>query len=320
MLSSRRRPFGDIGNTYNAQQATSKPKLPAPAPFRIPSLGSTTSLTPSETTSPVSPRFDEKNKGNHLHTTEYVRDIFDYLNKAQIPGRPSPNYMKNVQTDINEKMRTILVDWLVDVHLKFKLQPETLFLAIECIDRFLEKKMVSRQKLQLVGVVGMLLAAKYEEIYPPEVKDFIYIAANTYSREDILRMERLMFSTLDFNLTFPTIYPFLKRALQVIDADCRTQQLAQCLAELSLTEFKMLQHSPSLIGASCVYLANKYQGRDPWCNNLDHYSQCKLADVERCAADILTICQNSPNQKTQAVRKKYSYPKFGEVTRLITGL
>lgn len=114
-------------------------------------------------------------------------------------------------------MRTILVDWLVDVHLKFKLQPETLFLAIECIDRcysvtllvifmicplffsrFLEKKMVSRQKLQLVGVVGMLLAAKYEEIYPPEVKDFIYIAANTYSREDILRMERLMFSTLDF--------------------------------------------------------------------------------------------------------------------------
>lgn len=255
-----------------------------------------------------------------MHATEYVKDIFEYLNKAQISGRPSPNYMKNIQTDINEKMRTILVDWLVDVHLKFKLQPETLFLAIECIDRFLDKKMVSRQKLQLVGVVAMLLAAKYEEIYPPEVKDFIYIAANTYSREDILRMERLMFSTLDFNLTFPTLYPFLKRALQVIDADLKTQQLAQCLAELSLTEYKMLQYSPSLIGASCVYLANKFQGRELWGSTLEHYSQCKLADVERCVADILAICQNSPNQKTQAVRKKFSYAKYGEVTKFITGL
>ena len=76
--------------------------------------------------------------------------------------------------------------------------------------------MVSRQKLQLVGVVAMLLAAKYEEIYPPEVKDFIYIAANTYTRDDILRMERLMFSTLDHNITCPTVYVFLKRGLQVV--------------------------------------------------------------------------------------------------------
>merc|ERR1719199_2421150 len=73
--------------------------------------------------------------------------------------------MKN-QGDINEKMRGILVDWLVEVHLKYKLKPETLYLAVNLIDRFLEKRQVTRKKLQLCGVTRMLIAAKYEEIYP----------------------------------------------------------------------------------------------------------------------------------------------------------
>jgi len=81
--------------------------------------------------------------------------------------------MKNKQNDINEKMRSILVDWLVEVHVKFKLLPETLFLTINLIDRYLESKKVLRQKLQLVGVTAMLIASKYEEIYAPEVKDFV---------------------------------------------------------------------------------------------------------------------------------------------------
>jgi len=83
--------------------------------------------------------------------------------------------MKNKQNDINEKMRSILVDWLVEVHVKFKLLPETLFLTVNLIDRYLEAKKVLRQKLQLVGVTSMLIASKYEEIYAPEVKDFVYI-------------------------------------------------------------------------------------------------------------------------------------------------
>jgi len=110
-------------------------------------------------------------------------------------------------------MRTILVDWLIDVHLKFKLMPETLFLCVDIIDRYLDQRPVTRQQLQLVGVVGMLLAAKYEEIYPPEVKDFIYISANTYTREEVLRMERQVLKAIDFNLTVPTIYPFFEKRI-----------------------------------------------------------------------------------------------------------
>lgn len=315
-----RRPLGDIGNTYGSQHtgvslAKTNPKPQPTTQLRIPSL-SISSSSSSSSPSPCSPRCDDKNKENPLHVVEYLKEIFENLRAVETKGRSSGTYMGRVQTDVNEKMRTILVDWLVDVHLKFKLSPETLFLAVEIIDRFLDKKVVSRQKLQLVGVVAMLLAAKYEEIYPPEVKDFIYIAANTYTRDDILRMERLMFLTMDFNLTMPTIYPFLKRTLQVMDADTRTHQLAQFLAELSLLDYKMLQYSPSLVGASCVYLANKYLLKEPWSRALEHYTQFKVSDVERCAADIFTICQNAPQQKTQAVRKKYSYPRYGEVAKI----
>ena len=66
-------------------------------------------------------------------------------------------------------MRAILIDWLVEVHLKFKLVPETLYLTVNLIDRYLEKVEVMREKLQLIGVTAMLIASKYEEIYAPEV-------------------------------------------------------------------------------------------------------------------------------------------------------
>jgi len=67
-------------------------------------------------------------------------------------------------------MRAILVDWLVEVHMKFNLVPETLFLCINVIDRYCEIVNVPRAKLQLVGVTALLIACKYEEIYPPEVR------------------------------------------------------------------------------------------------------------------------------------------------------
>ena len=108
-------------------------------------------------------------------------------------------YMEK-QEDINEKMRAILVDWLVEVHLKFKLVPESLYLTVNLIDRYLEREQVNRQKLQLVGVTAMLIACKYEEIYPPIVKDFVYITDNAYTKEEILEMERKMLSVLDFNI------------------------------------------------------------------------------------------------------------------------
>jgi G2/mitotic-specific cyclin-B, other len=90
------------------------------------------------------------------------------------------------QTEINDKMRSILIDWLIEVHHKFKLQPETLFITVRIIDKYLEEAKVSKSRLQLVGVTALLIASKYEEIYPPELKDFVFITDKAYNKEDVL--------------------------------------------------------------------------------------------------------------------------------------
>ena len=89
------------------------------------------------------------------------------------------------QPDINNSMRAILVDWLVEVAEEYKLSQDTLYLAVNYIDRFLSSMVVLRKKLQLVGTACMLIASKLEEIYPPEVAEFVYITDDTYSGKEV---------------------------------------------------------------------------------------------------------------------------------------
>lgn len=156
------------------------------------------------------------------------------------------------QPEINDKMRSILIDWLIEVHLKFKLLPETLFITVQIIDRFLEKTRVSKSRLQLVGVTALFIAAKYEEIYPPELKDFVYITDKAYSKTDLIQMEYHMLSTLSFDITFPTALRFLERFSKLMGDDLAVQYYAQFLIELSLTDIRMLQYSASLLAASAI--------------------------------------------------------------------
>ena len=100
------------------------------------------------------------------------------------------------QPDITMNMRQILVDWLVEVSEEYKLQTETLHLAVNYIDRFLSLMSVQRSKLQLVGTAAMFIASKYEEIYPPDVSEFVYITDDTYTKRQVLRMEHLVIKVL----------------------------------------------------------------------------------------------------------------------------
>ena len=127
---------------------------------------------------------DERDAEDPLCATEYVEDMYEYFRAKEATTSVRPIYMEN-QTHINERMRSILVDWLVEVHLKFKLVPETLYLTVNIIDRYLERKEVSRPKLQLIGVTSLLIASKYEEIYPPELRDLVYICDRAYTRSEV---------------------------------------------------------------------------------------------------------------------------------------
>jgi hypothetical protein len=160
------------------------------------------------------------------------------------------------QDEINAMMRAILVDWLVEVHMKFKLTPESLYLCINILDRYCGQVEVERRKLQLVGVTALLLACKYEEIYPPEVRDCVYITDRAYTRQDVLDMEQDIVKTLKFKLTVPTAYPFLTRFLLVTKSSSEVvESAALYYMERTLQEYEFIQYRPSLVAAAAVCLA-----------------------------------------------------------------
>jgi len=264
----------------------------------------------------LSPHADRKNANEPACVTDYAAEIAEmYLVREKSMPR-DPNYM-SAQTEINEKMRTILVDWLVDVHLKFKLHQETFFLAIDLIDRFLAVSKVQRAQLQLVGVTSMLLAAKYEEIWPPEIKDCIHISANTYTRDEILRMERQVCAALQYKLTTPTPFPMLARLLEVSDADTTTKYLAMYFMEHAVLDYKHLQFLPSQLANASLLLANlTLRKPDPWNFSLQYYSRVPLEDFRDCARNLLDFTTLIANSKYQAIRRKYTSSKFNEVARL----
>ncbi len=225
--------------------------------------------------------------------------------------------MNSTQNDINEKMRGILIDWLVDVHMKFKLRPETIFLTVNIIDRYLEKILVHRQKLQLVGVASMLIACKYEEIYAPETKDFVFVTDKAYTREEIHDMEGKILLALDFNLTTTSSLRFLDRYSRLTELSDKGSWLAKYILELCLVDYKMLKYEPNLLAASALYLSNKILKKNQsWNEILEKNSTLNENELRTCAKDLFLLLQNTEKGSLQAVKRKYSDSKFLSVSRI----
>ncbi|XP_020581116.1 cyclin-A2-1-like isoform X2 [Phalaenopsis equestris] len=148
----------------------------------------------------------------------YAKDIYANLRASELIRRASSTFMETLQREITPSMRGILIDWLVEVAEEYKLVPDTLYLSVYAIDRFLSGNCIERQKLQLLGVTCMLIASKYEEICAPRVEEFCFITDNTYTKEDVLKMEVQVLSYLDFRLSVPTIKTFLRRFLRAAQA------------------------------------------------------------------------------------------------------
>lgn len=221
----------------------------------------------------------------------------------------------STQPDINEKMRAILIDWLVDVNVKFRLVPETLFLTVNLIDRYLTKNKVTRNKLQLVGVSSLLIACKYEEIYPPALKEFVAICDRAYTPNEILEMEAQILLSLEFELTHSSSLRFLERYSQIADIDQKAFFFARYLLETALLEYPLLKYKNSMLAAGAIFLVNKIFKKHGWTQELHSHTGYSEVDVKHCAKDIYFTMQNSEKTVLAAVKRKFSSPKFMEVSK-----
>lgn len=273
---------------------------------------------------------DLENKDDVFQVAPYVTDMFQHLYSAETKSYPKM-YM-NEQKDINAKMRAILVDWLVEVHMKFRLVPETLYLCVNIIDRYCNLVTVARSKLQLVGVTALLIACKYEEIYPPEVRDCVYITDRAYQRQEVLDMEHDMLQRLRFKITVPTAYPFLLRFLSMTKASPLTRFAAHYYMERTLQEHDLLYYRPSFVSASAVILALnnpdialKENDRARECMGMPkillEYTGFKEADLLQCAALIAKKVEEEPvtasRRQLVAVKRKYDNRKFRHVSTTV---
>ncbi|KAG2324330.1 hypothetical protein Bca4012_038845 [Brassica carinata] len=259
---------------------------------------------------------DSSDKNNPLAVVEYINDIYDFYKNNECRSCVPPNYME-IQPDINERMRGILVDWLIEVHYKFELMEETLYLTINLIDRFLAvAHHVPRKKLQLVGVTALLLACKYEEVSVPVVDDLIVISDKAYTRKEVLDMEKLMANTLQFNFCLPTPYVFMRRFLKAAQSDKKVELLSFFVIELCLVEYEMLQYVPSQLAASAIYTAQStLKGFEEWSKTCEFYSGYTEEMLMECSRKMVGLHHKAGTGKLTGVYRKYNTSKFGYAAR-----
>uniref|UniRef100_A0A1J3K190 Cyclin-A2-2 n=2 Tax=Noccaea caerulescens TaxID=107243 RepID=A0A1J3K190_NOCCA len=253
----------------------------------------------------------------------YVADIYDNIHVAELQQRPLANYMELVQRDIDPGMRKILIDWLVEVSEDYKLVPDTLYLTVNLIDRFLSNKSIERHRLQLLGVACMLIASKYEELCAPRVEEFCFITANTYTRPEVLSMEIQVLNLVHFKLSVPTTKTFLRRFIRAAQASYKVplielELLANYLAELTLVEYTFLRFMPSLIAASAVFLARWTldQTDHPWNPTLQHYTRYEVAELKNAVLALEDLQLNTSGCNLAATREKFNQAKFKSVAKL----
>lgn len=153
-------------------------------------------------------------------------------------------------------MRAYLIDWLTELHLKFKLWPETLYVAIGVIDRFLQAEPDFKKKdLQCLGITAMHVAGKYEEIYPPELKHLLKVTDNVISKESVLKLEYKILQKLDFNITYPSIFRFMERYARIAQVSEKTLILAQYFCDTCLLDCTLMKELPSKLAAISIYAA-----------------------------------------------------------------
>jgi hypothetical protein len=229
--------------------------------------------------------------------------------------------MKN-QHQISDLMRTVVINWILEVHLKFELLPETLFLSVNLIDRYLYLKKIEKTEIQLLAVSALLIASKYEEIYAPEVRDFIYATNKTCTREEILRMEYNILSLLNFETLHISPYRFLER-FYFITNDHSNQKyflLAQHFIELNLLDYEMLKYPASLKAACAIFLARKLLKIDPsnnWSSHLISQTGYTEKDLQGCLKDIMIFIPFIIKSKMSAVINKFKLDEYKRVANLV---
>jgi len=259
---------------------------------------------------------DANDTNNCLLAPEYVNDIYNYLRELESIQTVKANFL-SVQREMTPKMRSVLVDWLVNVHHQFRLLPETLYMGISIMDRFFQSESVAKDKIQLVGVTAFFIASKYEEIYPPDITDYVSICDQLYSKNQIIKMEMVILRALKFELGRPLPLHFLRRNSKAAHADPKIHTMAKYLMEVTLLDHECATWHPSLLAAASLCLTLKLlspQGQT-WNSTVSYFSNYTEQQLKPYVAEICKLIRRIEKSRFQNCRKKYASGKLLEISK-----
>ena len=252
---------------------------------------------------------------------EYLEEIYMnlLLEESQATIKPKFGYM-DTQPEINEIMRAILIDWIIDVHLRFNLRQETLFLTIWLIDTYLSFAFVPRDKLQLLGITCLLISCKSHEIYYPQNNKLIEMTDNAYSKEEMLTMENEILKKLNFFIVCPNPIDFYNILSKMFNFEKKQYYLGNYFIESALVNYQILKYSSSVIASSCTYLVMKYyriNGYQKLYNNFIINENNPEDVIKDAAKEIYVLVDNLSKSKFKSLKKKYSLTKFENVSEIL---
>ena len=274
-----------------------------------------------------------KIKTNAQIPKEYINIIYHNLLLEENKGIiPYPDYSKIIsQKEINEQMRSILIDWIIDVHYKFNFTDETLFMTVLIIDRYISYKSISKKKFQLLGITALLISCKHEEIILPKIEDFIYITDNAYVKEDVFDMENNILDILNFNLIAPSPIKFYEYLALKFEFDKKKFLLGKYLMESFMVDINYVKFRASVIACASIYIVMKYYkmknykeayNKKYYNINENDISDKKFkneADIKECAKDICIFVDNVNKTNFLSCKNKYASDINEKVSLIISG-
>ena len=263
------------------------------------------------------------NTEKSLFLGEYMNDIYSNLLEDEKNAKIKPlyGYMEQ-QYDLKPLMRSILIDWLIQVHYQLRFKEETLYQTIWIIDTYLSLAQISRNKFQLLGVAALLISSKEYEIYYPKIQYFIGVTDNAYTKDELCQMEIDIVLKLKFDIISPSSLDFYNVISKSYDFDKKKYFLGKYFMESCLLDYDLLKYPPSVIGVACAYITMKFFGdknyKEFYTKNILNVKNPKKI-IKDVARDICFSVRKLHNSNLQVVRDKYSSATYLNVAQYCNG-
>ena len=270
---------------------------------------------------------EEKQELENLSTTESVESI----NQIQTVKRYQDAILNNLvarekqysipkdylehQAEINTKMRAILVDWLVEISVKFRFKPILIFKTVNLIDRYLVSEMVKQTDLQLLGVACFAINAKVEEIYPPLMEKYIHVCANAYTKKELLAMEAKILETVDFDLHQTCSYSYLTMLSQKIAIEAKPFAFIHYILETCLLESSLARFSNLVTACGAIFLTSKIFKCGNWLPDLVKLTNVDEKQIKLCAKEIFFCMRKIDASSLNSIKKKFVSEKYFSVSK-----